>query len=51
MKERLMRVLRRVVYTLKRIGPRTEPCGTPKMRVSEGERWGGMETADVRDDR
>ena len=46
-----MRVLRGVVYRLKRIGHRTEPCGTPKVRGSEGERLGGMETADVRDDR
>ena len=38
MEERLMRVLRWVVYKLKRIGPRTEPCGSPKMRGSEGER-------------
>ena len=32
MEERLMSVLRRVVYRLKGIGPRTEPCGTPPMR-------------------
>ena len=38
MEERLMRVLRGVVYRLKIIGPRTEPCGTPEMRGSEGER-------------
>ena len=38
MEERLMRVLRGVVYRLKRIGRRTEPCGTQKMRGSEGER-------------
>ena len=33
-----MRVLREVVYRLKRIGPRTEPCGTLKVSGSEGER-------------
>ena len=38
MKERLMRVLIGVVYRLKRIGPRTEPCGTPPMRGSQGEK-------------
>ena len=38
MEERLMRVLRGVVYRLKRIGPRTEPCDTPQMRGSKGER-------------
>ena len=30
MEERLMRVLRGVMERLKRIGPRTEPGGTPK---------------------
>ena len=34
-----MRVLRGVVYILKRIGSRTELCGTLEMRVS-GERGG-----------
>ena len=34
-----------------RVGPRTEPCGTPQVIGSEGERSGGIETADVRDDR
>ena len=38
MEERLMRVLRGVLYRLERIGPRTEPCGTPQVRGSEGER-------------
>ena len=38
MEERLMRVLRGVVCRLKRIGPRTESCGTPHVRGSEGER-------------
>ena len=42
MEERLMRVLREVVYILKRIGPKTEPCDTPQVRDSEGERLGGM---------
>ena len=32
-------------------GPRTEPWGTPHVREDEGERCGGMETADVRDDK
>ena len=35
MKERLIRVLRGVVYILKGIGPRTEPCGTSKIRGSK----------------
>jgi hypothetical protein len=26
-----MRVLRGVVYRLKRMGPRTDPCGTPQV--------------------
>ena len=38
MEEKLMKVLRGVVYRLKRIGPRTEPCGTPQVRGSEGGR-------------
>ena len=42
MEERLMRLLREVVYILKRIGPKTEPCGTPQLRGSEEERLGGM---------
>ena len=37
MEERLIRVLRGMVYRLKRIGPRMEPFGTPKVRSSEGE--------------
>ena len=40
-----------VVYRLNRIGPITEPWGTPHEREDEGERCGGMETADVRDDK
>ena len=51
MEEKLMRVLRGVVYRLKRIGPRTEPCGTSQVRGSEGEQYGGMEAADVQDDK
>ena len=47
----LMRVLSGVVYRLNRIGPRTEPCGTRHVREDEGERCGGMKTADVRDDK
>ena len=50
MKE-LMRVLSGVVYRLNRIGSRTEPCGASYVREDEGERCGGMETADVRDDK
>ena len=42
MEERLMRLLKEVVYILKRIGLKTEPCGTPQVRGSEGERLGGM---------
>ena len=42
MKETLMRLLIEVVYILKRIGPKTEPCGTSQVRGSEGERLGGM---------
>ena len=38
MEERLMRVMRGVVYKLKRIQPRSELCGIPKMRGSEGDR-------------
>ena len=38
MEERLIRVLREVMYISKRIGPRTEPSDTPKMRGSERER-------------
>ena len=51
MEERLIRVLREVVLRLKMIWPRTEPCETPQVRGSEGERCGGIETADMRDDR
>ena len=47
----MMRVLSGVVYRLNRIGPRTEPWGTPHVREDEGERCGGMKTADVRDDK
>ena len=38
MEERLMKVRKWVLYRLKRIGSRTKPCGTPKVRGSEGER-------------
>ena len=51
MVKELMRVLSGVVYTLNRIGPRTEPWRTPHVREDEGDRCGGMETADVRDDK
>ena len=51
MVKELMRVLSKVVYRLNRIEPRTEPWGTPHVREDEGERCGGMETADVRDDK
>ena len=34
MEKRLMRVVRGVVYRLKMIGPRMEPCGTPQVRGS-----------------
>ena len=46
-----MRVLSGVVYRLNRIGPRIEPWETPHVREDEGKRCGGMETADVRDDK
>ena len=39
MEEALMRELRGVVYTVKRTGPRTEPCGTLQVRGDEGELW------------
>ena len=42
MKETLMRLLREVVYILKRIGSKKMPCGTPNVRGSEGERLDGM---------
>ena len=51
MEERPIRVLRGVVNILKRIGLKTEPCGTLQVRSSEGERCGGMETAEMQDDR
>ena len=51
MVEEMMRVLSGVVYRLNRIGPRTEPWGTPHVRVDKGERCCGMKTADVRDDK
>ena len=38
MEERLIRVLKGVVYRLKRIEPGTDPCGTTKVRSSEEER-------------
>ena len=28
-----------------------EPCGTPQVRVAEGEQYGGIPTVDVRDGR
>ena len=34
MEERIVIVLRETVYRLKRIGPRTRPYGTPKVRGS-----------------
>ena len=33
-----IRVLRGEVYRLKRIGPSTDPCGTPHERLRLGER-------------
>ena len=39
------------MYRLNRIGPRTDPCGTPHVREDEGERCGEMETADMRDNK
>ena len=36
---------------MKRTGPRTEHCGTPKVRGDEGELCGGIPTVDVRDER
>ena len=35
---------------MKRIGPRTEPCGTSQVRGDEGKLCGGISTVDVRDD-
>ena len=49
--EELMRVLSGVVYRFNRIGSRTELGGTPHVREDEGERCGGMDTADVGDDK
>ena len=46
-----MMVLRGVVYRLKRMGPRTDPCGTPQVVVDEEEILGWMATTEVRDDR
>ena len=45
-----MRVLSEMVYRFRRIGSRTEPCDTPQVRRTEGERRDEMETADVRVD-
>ena len=42
MEERLMKLLRELVYILKRTRPKTEPCGTPQVRCAEGERLGAM---------
>ena len=36
---------------MKRTWPRTEHCGTPKVRGDEGELCGGIPTVDVRDER
>ena len=36
---------------MKRIGPKTKPCGTPQVRGDEGELCGGIPTVDVRDER
>ena len=36
---------------MKRIWPRTEPCGTPQVRGIEGELFGVIPTVDVRDER
>ena len=47
--EKLVRELRGVVHILKRVGPRTEPWGTPQVRWDEGEIWGRIAIADVRD--
>jgi len=33
-----------VVYMMRRMGPRTEPCGTPQERGSEEERLSRQET-------
>ena len=41
MEERLMRLLREVVYILKMIGFKAEACGTPQVIGYEGERLGG----------
>ena len=35
--EELIRELRCVMYSLKRIGQRTEPCATPQVRMDEGK--------------
>ena len=42
MEEKLVRELRGVECRLKRIGSRTEPCGTPQVRGSEEDRLDGM---------
>ena len=51
MVKELMRVLSGVVYRLYRIRPRIEHWGTPHVREDEGARCGGMETADMGDDK
>jgi len=46
-----MRVLSGVVYMTKRIGPRTEPWGTPQRQVSKEERFLLHLTRKQREDR
>ena len=36
---------------MKRTGPRTEPCGTSRVRGDEGELCGAIPTVDMRDKR
>ena len=47
----MMSELRGIVLRLKRMDSRIEPCGTPKVRGDEGERCGGMTTADMSEDK
>ena len=44
-------MLRGVVYMLRRIGPRTEPWGTPQQRGKEGEVKQEARTEKERDDK
>ena len=39
------------MYRLNRIWPRTDPWWIPHIREDEGGMYGGMKTADVRDDK